>query len=94
MCWKIRQSSRSDTEAISLTCYGTDHRWSAECATFWNPTGCWVLYVGHFINTGHNPVFSVLLVLIGLWIPAAINLSGVKNMDPVVAGRRRPLGPL
>ena len=55
---------------------------------------CWVLYVGHFINTGHNPVFSVLLVLIGLWIPAAINLSGVKNMDPVVAGRRRPLGPL
>jgi APA family basic amino acid/polyamine antiporter len=55
---------------------------------------CWVLYVGHFINTRHNPVFSVLLVLIGLWIPAAINLSGVKNMDPVVAGRRRPLGPL
>ena len=53
-----------------------------------------MLYVGHFINTGHNPVFSVLLVLIGLWIPAAINLSGVKNMDPLVAGRRRPLGPL
>jgi len=54
-----------------------------------------VLYVGHFINTGHNPVFSVLLVvLIGLCIPAAINLSGVKNMDPVVAGRRRSLGPL
>jgi amino acid transporter len=23
----------------------------------------WVLYVEHFINTGHNPVFSVLLVL-------------------------------
>lgn len=53
-----------------------------------------MLYVGRFINTGHNPVFAVLLVLIGLWIPAAINLSGVKNMDPVVAGRRRPLGPL
>src|SRR3954463_13543775 len=35
----------------------------------------WVLYVEHFINTGHNPVFSVLLVLVGLWIPAAINLS-------------------
>ena len=43
----------------------------------------WVLYVEHFINTGHNPVFSVLLVLIGLWIPAAINLSGVKNMGLV-----------
>jgi amino acid transporter len=23
----------------------------------------WVLYLEHFINTGHNPVFSVLLVL-------------------------------
>ena len=43
----------------------------------------WVLYVEHFINTGHNPVFSVLLVLVGLWIPAAINLSGVKNMGLV-----------
>ena len=43
----------------------------------------WVLYVEHFINTGHNPAFSVLLVLIGLWIPAAINLSGVKNMGSV-----------
>ena len=32
------------------------------------------------IDTGHNRFFSVLLVLVGLWIPAAINLSGVKNM--------------
>src|SRR5690349_21724774 len=43
----------------------------------------WVLYVEHFVNTGHNPVVSVLLVLVGLWIPAAINLSGVKNMGAV-----------
>jgi len=43
----------------------------------------WVLYVEHFINTGHNRLFSVLLVLVGLWIPAAINLSGVKNMGSV-----------
>ena len=43
----------------------------------------WVLYVEHFINTGHNKWFSVLLVLIGLWIPAAINLSGVKNMGSI-----------
>ena len=43
----------------------------------------WVLYVEQFINTGHNPVFSVLLVLVGLWIPAPINLSGVKNMGAV-----------
>ncbi|MFL6145216.1 MAG: APC family permease [Labedaea sp.] len=40
----------------------------------------WVLYVEHFINTGHNKLFSVLLVLVGLWLPAAINLSGVRNM--------------
>ena len=43
----------------------------------------WVLYVEVFINTGHNRFFSVLLVLVGLWIPAAINLSGVKNMGSV-----------
>jgi APA family basic amino acid/polyamine antiporter len=43
----------------------------------------WVLYVEHFINKGHNKLFSVLLVLVGLWIPAAINLSGVKNMGSV-----------
>ncbi len=43
----------------------------------------WVLYVEHFINTGHKKLFSVLLVLVGLWIPAVINLSGVKNMGTV-----------
>ncbi|MBP2329742.1 APA family basic amino acid/polyamine antiporter [Kibdelosporangium banguiense] len=41
----------------------------------------WVLYVEHFVNTGHNELFSALLVLAGLWLPAAINLSGVKNME-------------
>src|SRR5215471_9884233 len=43
----------------------------------------WVLYVEHFINKGQNKFFSVLLVLVGLWIPVAINLSGVKNMGSV-----------
>jgi APA family basic amino acid/polyamine antiporter len=43
----------------------------------------WVLYVEEFVNTGHNRFYSVLLVLIGLWIPAAVNLSGVKNMGSV-----------
>ena len=28
----------------------------------------WVLYVEHFINKGHNKLFSILLVLVGLWI--------------------------
>ncbi len=43
----------------------------------------WVLYVEEFINTGHDKWGSILLVLVGLWIPAAINLSGVKNMGSV-----------
>jgi APA family basic amino acid/polyamine antiporter len=43
----------------------------------------WVLYVEHFINKGQNKLYSVLLVLVGLWIPAAINLSGVKNIGSV-----------
>jgi APA family basic amino acid/polyamine antiporter len=43
----------------------------------------WVLYVEEFVNKGHNRFFSVLLVLVGLWLPAAVNLSGVKNMGSV-----------
>jgi len=43
----------------------------------------WVLYVEEFVNTGHNKLASVLLVLVGLWLPAAINLSGLRNMGGV-----------
>jgi basic amino acid/polyamine antiporter, APA family len=43
----------------------------------------WVLYVEHFVNKDQNKLFSIVLVLIGLWIPAAINLSGVKNMGAI-----------
>jgi APA family basic amino acid/polyamine antiporter len=43
----------------------------------------WVLYVEQFVNKGHNKLGSILLVLVGLWVPAAINLSGVKNMGSV-----------
>src|SRR5678809_1243189 len=43
----------------------------------------WVFYVEHFINKGHTKWITVLLVLVGLWIPAAVNLSGVKNMGSV-----------
>ena len=43
----------------------------------------WVLYVEVFINKGQNKWISIVLVLIGLWIPAIINLSGVKNMGSV-----------
>lgn len=43
----------------------------------------WVLYVEVFINKSHERWASIGLVLIGLWLPAAINLSGVKNMGAV-----------
>ncbi|TMC02167.1 MAG: amino acid permease [Chloroflexi bacterium] len=43
----------------------------------------WVLYVEHFVNKDGNKLFSILLVLVGLWVPAAINLSGVKNMGAI-----------
>jgi APA family basic amino acid/polyamine antiporter len=41
----------------------------------------WVLYVEVFINKGQIKIWSILLVLAGLWIPAFVNLSGLKNMD-------------
>src|SRR5215469_11939803 len=43
----------------------------------------WVLYVEVFINKGQNKLITVLLVLVGLWLPAFINISGVKNMGSV-----------
>ena len=43
----------------------------------------WVLYVEVFINKSHNKLITILLVLIGLWVPALINMSGVKNMGSV-----------
>jgi len=46
----------------------------------------WVLYVEEFVNTGHRRGFSILLVLAGLWLPAVVNLTGVKNMGSVQVG--------
>jgi APA family basic amino acid/polyamine antiporter len=43
----------------------------------------WVLYVEVFVNKDHSTWGSVLLVLAGLWVPAAINLAGVKSMGSV-----------
>ena len=43
----------------------------------------WVLYVEQFVNTGQDKVFSVVLALIGLWLPAVINLGGVRAMGTV-----------
>jgi APA family basic amino acid/polyamine antiporter len=46
----------------------------------------WVLYVEEFVNKNHDKLWSAILVLIGLWVPAIINLSGVKNMGAVQVG--------
>src|SRR5262245_24321165 len=43
----------------------------------------WVLYVEHFVNKSHQKWASILLVLIGLWLPAFVNLSGVRNMGSI-----------
>ncbi len=43
----------------------------------------WVLYVEVFINKGQVKLWSILLVLVGLWVPAAINLTGVRNIGAV-----------
>lgn len=40
----------------------------------------WVGYVEVFINRGGSRWGSVAIALVGLWIPAAINISGVKNL--------------
>ncbi|WSY47184.1 amino acid permease (plasmid) [Embleya sp. NBC_00888] len=40
----------------------------------------WVGYVEVFVNTGHDKWGSVVIALTGLWIPAAINLAGLRSM--------------
>ncbi|GIH98371.1 amino acid permease [Planobispora takensis] len=43
----------------------------------------WVYYVEHFVNKDGVVVWSILIALVGLWVPAAVNLSGVKNIGAV-----------
>lgn len=40
----------------------------------------WVYYVEHFINKGGSTSVSILIALAGLWIPAAVNLTGLRNV--------------
>jgi APA family basic amino acid/polyamine antiporter len=42
-----------------------------------------VLYVEEFVNKSQARWGSILLVLVGLWLPAAVNLSGIKNIGAV-----------
>lgn len=43
----------------------------------------WVFYVEHFINKGGVTGWSIVIALVGLWLPALVNLSGVSNMGAV-----------
>ena len=40
----------------------------------------WVFYVETFVNKDGSTAGSIAIALVGLWIPAAINLTGVRNM--------------
>jgi APA family basic amino acid/polyamine antiporter len=40
----------------------------------------WVYYVEHFLNKGSVVGWSIAIALVGLWIPALINLTGVRQM--------------
>lgn len=40
----------------------------------------WVGYVEVFWNTGHAKLWSILIAMAGLWIPAVIYLSGIRNL--------------
>ncbi len=40
----------------------------------------WVYYVETFVNKGGSTAWSILIALTGLWIPAVVNLVGVRTM--------------
>jgi basic amino acid/polyamine antiporter, APA family len=40
----------------------------------------WVGYVEVFVNKGGNKTGAVAIALVGLWIPAVINISGLRNL--------------
>jgi len=40
----------------------------------------WVGYVEVFVNKGGNKTGAIAIALVGLWIPAVINISGLRNL--------------
>ncbi len=40
----------------------------------------WVGYVEVFWNTGHTKGWSIVIALAGLWIPAVVNLAGLRSI--------------
>src|SRR3954454_23911526 len=43
----------------------------------------WVFYVEEFVNKSHLTGWSIVIALVGLWLPGVVNLSGVKNRGAV-----------
>ncbi|MCW2868629.1 MAG: amino acid permease [Marmoricola sp.] len=40
----------------------------------------WVYYVEKFVNQGGSRGWTIVIALSGLWIPAAVNLTGLRNV--------------
>ena len=40
----------------------------------------WVYYVEHFLNKSSIVGWSIAIALVGLWVPAVINLTGIRDM--------------
>jgi APA family basic amino acid/polyamine antiporter len=43
----------------------------------------WTGYVEVFLNTSHGKTWSVVIALAGLWLPAAVNLAGLRSISAV-----------
>ncbi len=43
----------------------------------------WVGYVEVFWNTSHGKAWSVVIAVVGLWLPAAVNLAGLRSISAV-----------
>lgn len=43
----------------------------------------WVGYVEVFWNTGHQRGWSIVIALLGLWLPAVVNVAGLRSIGAV-----------
>ncbi|MFT4185799.1 MAG: amino acid permease [Micrococcaceae bacterium] len=53
--------------------------WASSAAV----TSAMVGYAETFVNKSHNPLGSIIIALLGIWIPAIIVINGIKNMAKV-----------